>query len=419
MNIGGLPPFSYDELQKNIGGLVYPNGIAPDGMSQEQMFRQGVGQLGAGMLAASNKNPMQALGMSYLEAQNQGLNNARQTMVAKEFKNKEDERKQGLERQNAWKQWVANNKDKFGQYGDMAQYMEPNEALKLLSSNDPANEEWGLTTGYAVRENPETGEVETFPTQMSKGGKFQVLNPETGRPFEDTKGFKFMGPDAVAEAKKEGSMRLEAPAAKARVTRFQQAGKNIRNQVGMLLKNPDALAAATGQIDARIPSYQQSMQNARDIIFGLESMLSARALQEMRDASPTGGAVGQVTEAEWGRLAATIANLKQTQGTPQFMEQLQLLWKQLDESEQIATELYQNTHGAYSQRRPELQLSPYEMPPMPDALTNFTAPGATGGADLQLPPGVVVKSVDGKPYQPPAQAPTTSQAPNRAAVWGQ
>lgn len=93
MNIGGLPPFSYDELQKNIGGLVYPNGITPDGMSQEQMFRQGVGQLGAGMLAASNKNPMQALGMSYLQAQNQGLDNARQTMFAKEFKDKQDERK--------------------------------------------------------------------------------------------------------------------------------------------------------------------------------------------------------------------------------------------------------------------------------------------------------------------------------------
>lgn len=95
----GLPPFSYDELQKNIGGLVYPNGITPDGMSQEQMFRQGVGQLGAGMLAASNKNPMQALGMSYLEAQNQGLNNARQTMLAKEFKQQEEDRKSQREQQ--------------------------------------------------------------------------------------------------------------------------------------------------------------------------------------------------------------------------------------------------------------------------------------------------------------------------------
>jgi hypothetical protein len=93
MNIGGLPPFSYDELQKNIGGLVYPNGISPDGMSQEQMFRQGVGQLGAGMLANSTKNPMQALGMSYLQAQNQGLDNSRQVMFAKEFKDKQDERK--------------------------------------------------------------------------------------------------------------------------------------------------------------------------------------------------------------------------------------------------------------------------------------------------------------------------------------
>jgi hypothetical protein len=108
-------------------------------MSQEQMFRQGVGQLGAGMLAASNKNPMQALGMSYLQAQNQGLDNARQTMLAKEFKDKQDERKRGLERENAWKKWVADNKDVFGEYRDYAEHLDPGDALKLLATGEKSD----------------------------------------------------------------------------------------------------------------------------------------------------------------------------------------------------------------------------------------------------------------------------------------
>jgi hypothetical protein len=86
-------PLNFGGYTDTLAGVSYPNGIAPDGMDPNAQAQMTMRNMGAGMLANSNRNPMQALGMSYLEAQNQGLNNARQTMVAKEFKNKEEERK--------------------------------------------------------------------------------------------------------------------------------------------------------------------------------------------------------------------------------------------------------------------------------------------------------------------------------------
>jgi hypothetical protein len=86
-------PLNFGGYTDTLAGVSYPNGIAPDGMDPNAQAQLTLRNMGAGMLANSNRNPMQALGMSYLQAQNQGLDNARQTMVAKEFKANEEDRK--------------------------------------------------------------------------------------------------------------------------------------------------------------------------------------------------------------------------------------------------------------------------------------------------------------------------------------
>src|SRR5690606_12677220 len=45
-------------------------------------------------------------------------------------------------------------------------------------------------------------------------------------------------------------------------------------------------------------------------------------LQAMRDSSPTGGALGQVSERELSYLQATIGNLEQSQGAEQLEDNL-------------------------------------------------------------------------------------------------
>lgn len=105
MNLGGFQFPSLQQMQQGmttgLAELAYPNGIAPDGMDQQAQAQAGLRNLGFGMLANARQNPVQALGMSYLQAQNQGLDNARQTMVAKEFQSRERDRETERKRREA------------------------------------------------------------------------------------------------------------------------------------------------------------------------------------------------------------------------------------------------------------------------------------------------------------------------------
>lgn len=64
---------------------------------------------------------------------------------------------------------------------------------------------------------------------------------------------------------------------------------------------------------------------ARDLKALLDTVkanIGFQALNEMRAQSPTGGALGQVTERELAFLQATVANLEQSQSTEQFKQNL-------------------------------------------------------------------------------------------------
>lgn len=64
---------------------------------------------------------------------------------------------------------------------------------------------------------------------------------------------------------------------------------------------------------------------ARDLQATLDTLLSNRGfetLQAMRDSSPTGGALGQVTERELTLLQSTLSSLDQAQSRPQFEKHL-------------------------------------------------------------------------------------------------
>jgi len=62
--------------------------------------------------------------------------------------------------------------------------------------------------------------------------------------------------------------------------------------------------------------------NASALIDTIAANLSFDRLQQMRDASPTGGALGAVSERELALLSSTLGSLSQTQTKSQFLEQL-------------------------------------------------------------------------------------------------
>jgi hypothetical protein len=68
-------------------------------------------------------------------------------------------------------------------------------------------------------------------------------------------------------------------------------------------------------------------------------------LQSMRDSSPTGGALGQVTERELKFLQSVMGSLEQSQSRPQFEENLERVRKQVQQSWDRVAKAYRETYG--------------------------------------------------------------------------
>lgn len=77
----------------------------------------------------------------------------------------------------------------------------------------------------------------------------------------------------------------------------------------------------------------------------IKSNIGFDKLQEMRDNSPTGGALGQVSEFENKLLQAVWGNLETSVGQEQFEENLVLVQKQVDESWKRVKAAYKQDYG--------------------------------------------------------------------------
>jgi hypothetical protein len=80
-------------------------------------------------------------------------------------------------------------------------------------------------------------------------------------------------------------------------------------------------------------------------IENLASRAAVGALNEMREMSKTGGAVGAVTEKEWPKLEAQLANLNRKQGHPQFLKSLEAFENQVRESKRLIREAQSKQPG--------------------------------------------------------------------------
>lgn len=84
------------------------------------------------------------------------------------------------------------------------------------------------------------------------------------------------------------------------------------------LKNHKALSAILGPIESRLPSFFPGATNAQAILNQIKARGTFSVLQAMRDASKTGGALGNVSNLEIGKLEAAFAALDQAQSETDF-----------------------------------------------------------------------------------------------------
>jgi hypothetical protein len=85
----------------------------------------------------------------------------------------------------------------------------------------------------------------------------------------------------------------------------------------------------------------------------IEANIGFDALQEMRNNSPTGGALGSVTERELALLTSTMGNLRQSQSQEQFTRNLRRLKQQLEASRQAIQDAYNRDFGGQGQTAPQ------------------------------------------------------------------
>lgn len=177
--------------------------------------------------------------------------------------------------------------------------------------------------------DPITGQATTIasrtpdPVNVAPGGR--LLNPETGglvgqgadRVFAAGQGVTLFneGGGEVASNPKDTAdpnayMRTEQ--SRAAIANTRRAVTDAMDQVGAL---------STGFLAGLIPGNQwkADLEATADTI---EANLSFTALQQMRDASKTGGALGGIAIRELELLGSTIASLKTSQSPDQFRRSL-------------------------------------------------------------------------------------------------
>ncbi|CAB5187149.1 hypothetical protein UFOVP165_8 [uncultured Caudovirales phage] len=100
------------------------------------------------------------------------------------------------------------------------------------------------------------------------------------------------------------------------------------------LKNHEGLSGITGGLFGRVGSVSAASTSAQADLNQLKAKAGFEALQSMRDRSPTGGALGNVSDTEGRRLESSAAALEQAQGTEDFQIKLDRYVADLKRSKQ-------------------------------------------------------------------------------------
>jgi hypothetical protein len=105
--------------------------------------------------------------------------------------------------------------------------------------------------------------------------------------------------------------------------RLQAGGivlQNIERIFDRTQNTRQPVAGFFGPMATRIPGTAAS--DIQELIKTMQSEIAFGRLNQMREASPTGAALGAVTENELKLLQSTLGSLEQRQGTPQFIDEL-------------------------------------------------------------------------------------------------
>lgn len=147
-------------------------------------------------------------------------------------------------------------------------------------------------------------------------------------------------PGGPADVKQQGVLNQDTSALNTNSANLDR----LATAANELLQHP-GLVGITGLRGAVPDVPGTAAADARAKLLTLKAQTGFNTLQEMRNASKTGGAVGQVTEKEWPLLQSAIAALETAQSEKQMRESLQKVIQYTDGAKDRLRQAYNMKHG--------------------------------------------------------------------------
>lgn len=159
------------------------------------------------------------------------------------------------------------------------------------------------------------------------------------------------GPKLTQVGSAEQKLELNLPAARQHVEMVTQNLDKLDAAMAELHKTP-GLENITGTIAGRTWNLTNTATGAQAQLNHIKSNIFQSSLQAMREASKTGGAVGNVSDKEGDKLERTLAALDQAQSTDDFKKQLIKAIEQVQTSKAIIKRAFDDQYGGVQSRNP-------------------------------------------------------------------
>jgi hypothetical protein len=240
-------------------------------------------------------------------------------------------------------------------------YRQQQDARELQSKQQQGGKYFGNPLGYTDAEGNygvglagQDGRSTALPPPV-EGGKW--VDPYT-KSFEAAKG-KTVGTNL-------GERIVDQPRAKMALDGARASMQAMKDAATSLTQAP-GLDRATGAY-SMVPSWPGGdAASAEADLETLKAKVGFNALQAMREASKTGGALGSIAVQELTYLQNSIASLDPKQGTDQFKLRLQQIADYTDDVMARLDQAYAETYGQSAAQQPQ-QGSP---PPQPAVRRRF------------------------------------------------
>jgi hypothetical protein len=181
--------------------------------------------------------------------------------------------------------------------------------------------------GNAPHVNPFAGrtpEAEAAAVETAKGRAGLDLLPEQGRIEAENARIK---KQAELDAQRQNDRIVDMPKARNALEGARNAATAVNRSIDQALPNINVWTSGmAGMSLAKLPGTQAA--NLRASIDTIEANLAFDRLQQMRQSSPTGGALGSVSERELTLLGSALASLKQSQSPKQLADNLRFVKQQ-------------------------------------------------------------------------------------------